>query len=181
MFIGHPAFFKTKYKGDTIIDQCSDKQKRVGSLVSTGDDNVILPGMPTHYTCAECRDYEIESTADIAKDVHGMFYNSELRHAYIKYAQSELKQEPRTAEEQAFSMSQKSIEEALPKHVMDKIVANADKYSNSLLGIGGEINVADGASYITEDMCKNLLRMNGMFSEDMRKAFELLEDENSSW
>lgn len=92
MFIGHPGFFKTKYdmKNGVIVDQCSDKQKRVGSLVSTGDDNVMLPGIPTHYTCAECADYMIKSTADIAKDVRKMFYESELRHVYIKYAQSEL-------------------------------------------------------------------------------------------
>ncbi len=79
-------------------------------------------------------------------------------------------------------MTVEDVEKALSDtKLLGKVNENADKYASSLLGESGKINVADGASYITEDMCKNLLRMNGLFSEDVRKAFELLEDDNSNW
>lgn len=194
IFIGHPGFFKASYdKADGIIkDQCSDKQKRTGSLVSTGDDNVLLNGIPKTYRCAECKDYEVTSTADIARDVRNMFYNSELRHTYIKYLQDHNDgKSDREVEQLAFSASQAEIEKALSevvvekaeknKTLLDKVNENTDKYSNSLLGIDGKINVADGASYITEDMCKHLLMMNGKFTKDVKRAFEILEDENSNW
>jgi uncharacterized protein YutD len=38
----------------------------------------------------------------------------------------------------------------------------------------GGINVADGASYITADMCRDMLRMRGAYNNKVRKAFKIL-------
>jgi hypothetical protein len=37
-----------------------------------------------------------------------------------------------------------------------------------------KINVTDGASYISEQMCENLLRMAGSFSGEVKRAFDML-------
>ena len=55
LFIGNPGFFKN----------VEDIQKRIGGLMSTGDDNVNLPNLDgssnEYYTCAEVADYEVGS------------------------------------------------------------------------------------------------------------------------
>jgi hypothetical protein len=61
-FAGHPALFKVKYSSTGIKDSAYDIQKRIGGLVSTGEDNVMgLPGINGEYTCAECKDYLVSS------------------------------------------------------------------------------------------------------------------------
>jgi len=39
------------------------------------------------------------------------------------------------------------------------------------------INVADGATYITDDMCENLLKQVGSYGEDIQRAFKVLRGE----
>jgi len=83
LYIGHPGFFKVKFDENNITDLCSDKQKRIGSLVSTGDDNnIYLSGVKPFYNCAECHDYEVFSTSDVAPKLKDYFYASELRSTY---------------------------------------------------------------------------------------------------
>jgi hypothetical protein len=61
-FSGHPALFKVKYGKTGILDSAFDIQKRIGGLVSTGEDNITtLPGIKKKYVCAECNDYEVKS------------------------------------------------------------------------------------------------------------------------
>jgi hypothetical protein len=72
-FIGNPAFFKGP----------EDIQKRIGGLVSTGDDNVTdLPGIKEEYTCAEMVNYETGSKSDIMKDLKKLMTEGEFREVY---------------------------------------------------------------------------------------------------
>ncbi len=185
LFIGHPGLFKIKYGEDKISNLCADKQKRVGSLMSTGDDNAIAAGLPSQYTCAECNDYKVTSNADAAKEVPKLFYNAELRHAYVSYAIANKGLDSERATKDAFDLSQQEIEAFLQsitlkdgKTLLERVKDNASRFSNSLLT---GINVADGSAYITEDMCANLLKMNGAYTEDVDRAFKMLADEGSSW
>jgi len=42
--------------------------------------------------------------------------------------------------------------------------------------------VADGAAYITDKMCENMLRMRGAYNNAVKKAFDILRgDEKYSW
>jgi hypothetical protein len=82
-FSGHPAMFKVLYEGDHIKDSTFDIQKRIGGLVSTGDDNVEnLPNMKSTYRCAECSDYKVKSSSDIFNRLESMFTDNAVRDMY---------------------------------------------------------------------------------------------------
>jgi len=87
LYSGHPGMFKVKYGTDKILDSTFDIQKRIGGMESTGDDNVVgLPGDEDDtYTCAECKDYEVASTSDIAKELKDKFTLCQLREVYANY------------------------------------------------------------------------------------------------
>ena len=67
----------------------------------------------------------------------------------------------------------KLVEEA-PGDIKDSLEHarfNGKKFAKSFTG---GINVADGAAYITDTMCENLLRMRGAYNEAVREAFNTL-------
>jgi len=63
-------------KRGCIKDSTADLQKRIGGLVSTGEDNVPAPYMSQTYRCAECSDYTVGSTANIAGRLRELFKSS---------------------------------------------------------------------------------------------------------
>lgn len=76
LFIGHPGQFKVLYDKENgrIKDSTFDLQKRIGGLVSTGEDNVLdIPNIPKEYTCAELNDYEIGSGAQVMGKLNDLF------------------------------------------------------------------------------------------------------------
>ena len=167
-FSGHPAEFKVDYdvQRGLIKDSAYDIQKRIGGMVSTGDDNILdLPGLPSYYTCAECKDYEVGSAAQVAKSLDDMFISSQVRHIYgIKTGDWD----------RAYS------EENIDNLYTDELKDSLDKAKKLAQKFGDAykdgINVADGAAYITEQMCENLLRMRGAYSGKVKEAFKLLRD-----
>ena len=167
-FIGNPAFFKNS----------PDFQKRIGSLISTGDDNRLnLKGIPTKYNCAEVKDYYVGLPDDGIEQIHNMFYEGELREQYAEYIDDYNK---------AFNMPVEEIEKDLTQRgntsVLTRSKANADKFTNAYKKDDDNegINVADGASYITEDMCENLLRSRGAYDDDVKRAFQVLRDDDGT-
>ena len=56
--------------------------------------------------------------------------------------------------------------------------ANAMKYFKDIDSRKDPINVADGATYITDRMCERLLREEGKWDDDMKYAFEVLRGEH---
>ena len=84
-FSGHPALFKVKYdyKNGCIKDSTFDIQKRIGGMVSTGEDNMTdIPLLSKTYRCAECEDYVVSSTSDIAKDLDLKFKASSMKESF---------------------------------------------------------------------------------------------------
>jgi hypothetical protein len=60
-----------------------------------------------------------------------------------------------------------------------KAEADGEKFASSY---DDGINVADGASYITDQMCENMLRMRGAYDANVKKAFDILRsDDKYSW
>lgn len=179
-FSGHPGFFNVQYSSDRILNSTGDLQKRIGGMVSTGDDNrPDMPGIGNTYTCAECKDYKIQSTADVFKDLDDMFTNSEVRETYA-ILQQELGND--NAWIDAYDKPIEELTEFLENHekgkqMLDKALTRAKNFSNEFKD---GINVADGAAYITDQMCENLLRLRGAYNNDVRKAFELLRDPKSN-
>lgn len=197
-YSGHPALFKVAYdfKNGRIKDSTFDLQKRLGGMVSTGDDNINqLPGVGDEYTCAECKDYEVSSKADVISSLDDKFKNSLLRDIYSDYTgdyhaaynkkSKKYKENPEdlieAAKEFNFNGEKhkgKNNEELV--RLLEKALVDAKRFSD---GLKDDINVADGASYITADMCRNLIRMQGKYTNKVAKAFEILtnDDTKYSW
>lgn len=167
LFIGNPGFFKN----------VEDIQKRIGGLMSTGDDNVNLPNLDgssnEYYTCAEVADYEVGSQAEIMSSLKDKMREGELREIYGNYFGFS-----KVDEMDIGAVRQQLVEEIGE----DKVKEIESRANNFYEAYTDEINVADGASYITADMCKRMLRARGAFNNDVKKAFDILQGEDAySW
>ncbi len=168
LFIGNPGFFKN----------VEDIQKRIGGLVSTGDDNVTtLPNFDgstnDYYTCAEVADYEVGSKAEIMSSLKEKMREGELREIYGDYFGFE------KVDELAIDDVRSKLVEKLGENKVKNIESRANDFYKSYTS---GINVADGASYITADMCKRMLRTRGAYNSDVAKAFDILQGETAySW
>lgn len=178
LFMGNPAFFKVNYdvKNGIIKDSTFDIQKRIGGLISTGDDNdTDLPLMSSTYTCAECKDYEVGLDEESLKSIGQDFENSAVREMYAIVTGDWIG---------AYDLEWEKLNEEISKLSkgeqarIEKARVNAKRFTDSYKD---GINVADGASYITADMCRDMLRMRGAFNGRVKKAFEILTDESSKY
>ena len=174
-FAGHPALFKVKYSSTGIKDSAYDIQKRIGGLVSTGEDNVLnLPGINSEYTCAECQDYEVSSQSNIASRLEDMFSTS---HAKFILSQK-LKKDPLlglgVTSAEIYKKTIEQLKKEYPEYLdtIENALKEGKKYAKSFSK--DDINVADGAAYITADMCRDMLRMRGAYNNNTRKAFKIL-------
>lgn len=201
-FSGHPALFKTLYDKEKgiIKDSTFDIQKRIGGMISTGDDNILnLPGIPSTYVCAECKDYEVASSSDIAKDLDKMFTESQIREMWA-FKMEDLFNNGVTDEEKEeyhniiSNIGIKTLDD-IWKIAYDNDIDDLKKYSTRSIkkalqiaeskgkqfadAYSGGINVADGAAYITDTMCENMLRMRGALEDQkIKDAFNLLRSED---
>lgn len=168
-FSGHPAMFKVLYEDDHIKDSTFDIQKRIGGMVSTGDDNVEnLPNMKLTYRCAECSDYKVKSTSDIFSRLKDMFTNNAVRDMYAIVKDNYI---------DAYNMSIDEIlsDESLSDKDKEALAKAEEKGRQFFNAYTGDINVADGAAYITDQMCENLLRSRGALLGRVKKAFNILK------
>lgn len=170
-FSGHPAEFKVLYGKDHIKDSTFDIQKRIGGMVSTGEDNIEnLPGMKRTYTCAECKDYEVKSSSDVFNKLDKMFTDNAVRDMYGILFNNEDKWHEAYDKPIDELLNDKNLTEQ-QKQALEKAKQNGHRFYESYTS---EINVADGAAYITDQMCENLLRLRGALRGNVKKAFDLL-------
>lgn len=172
-FAGHPGMFKVEYTEGGIKNSTSDIQKRLGGLVSTGEDNIQnIPGIPNTYTCAELKDYKVSSKSRVSSDLQDMFVTAQVRNVYAIL----------TGEwDESYKMSKDEIIRAVEdnktyKRKIEKAVEDGEEFASMF---SGGINVADGAAYITDTMCENLLRMRGAYNNKVKEAFDILRSENA--
>lgn len=168
LYIGNPGFFKN----------VEDIQKRIGGLVSTGDDNVTtLPNYDGSdgelYRCAEISDYEVASNADIMSELQEKMRDGELREIYgNRYGFSGV-------DDLDIGAVRARLVEDFGEDAVKKIETRANNFYEAYTG---GINVADGASYITAEMCKRMLRARGALTNDVAKAINILESSDKySW
>lgn len=168
LYIGNPGFFKN----------VEDIQKRIGGLVSTGDDNVTslsnYDGSDGElYRCAEISDYEVASNADIMSELQEKMRDGELREIYgNRYGFSGV-------DDLDIGAVRARLVDDFGEDAVKKIETRANNFYEAYTG---GINVADGASYITADMCKRMLRARGALTNDVAKAINILESSNKySW
>lgn len=224
VFSGNPAFYKWKFDKDgNLVDRTVDELKRLGGMVSTGNNNFLeLKDIPAkyldengkftgEYVCAQVDDELIESPqAPLLKE---LMYRGELTTAaYLKIEEERISEfrkslqeiekllrNPDTrnsvTEEDKYIFSnryerEQSIRREISKEIdqmtndqlkqlLDPatfaiVERKAKEASDSYIG---DINVADGAAYITDTMAEMLLRMNGNYSAAIEKAFKILREE----
>lgn len=165
LFSGSPAYYKVKYDKDGLVDVSIDKIKRLGSLTSTGINNRLDffndPLESDEYTVAELKDHEIKDKQ--YAQLEELFTRSNIKETIQEY-------NGQAAWDAVKNLSVKEIEEKYPEEVkMARAAAKKD-----VAGYKKEINVADAAVYISPKMAENLLRMRGVWSYDIKRAFDVL-------
>lgn len=170
LFSGAPAYYKVKYDQYGPVDVSIDKIKRLGSLTSTGLNNRLdffNDPIRDTYVVAELKDHEI-------MDKQYYIYEGLFTRGNIKETIQELEGED--AWNQVKDLSIQEIEKIYPESV--KIAKQAAKVE--VEGYKEGINVADAAVYISPNMTRDLLRMRGVWSPEIKKAFEILTNEDTA-
>ena len=189
IFSGHPSFYKWQYNKKGILsDRSTDQHKRFGGLVSTGQNNAfVFKGLPTTYKAAEINDVEVQS--EHVETIQRLMYEGEIRSSYIKQELSKLgltmeDSNTNKAIQIAKDADEKPLEEI--EQLLDPIVLavakrkakqKSDSFRKSKEEHLDGINVADGATYITDKMCEILLKQVGSYGEDVQRAFKVLRGE----
>lgn len=167
LFSGSPAYYKVKYDENGIVDVSIDKIKRLGSLTSTGLNNrldfTIDPLESDEYTVAELKDHEI-------KDKQYALLEELFTRGNIKEAIQEFNGQ--AAWDEVKNLSIKEIAERYPEEV--KAATAAAK--KDVAGYKKGVNVADAAVYISPKMTERLLRMRGVWSQEIKQAFDILSN-----
>lgn len=170
LFSGDPAYYKVIYNEKGMTDNSVDKIKRLTALTATGTNNRLdffNAEVPTEYTVTEFADHEIRSKQ--WDELEGLFIRGN-----IKETIQELEGE--SAWNEVKDKTIQEIEKIYPDAV--KIAEQAAK--SDVAGYKKGINVADAAVYITPKMFRNLMRMQGMWSPEIKRAFEILTNEDTA-
>lgn len=193
-FSGNPAFYKRQYKKGILTDTSIDYTKRQGGEGSTGNNNILgfgnLPGLQGDniYVCAELKDELTDSTTLNQNTLTEWFRNSEYKYALdsiINTLPKEVREEYYERGQELFwedsEESNKWAASILQEHkpklkaILDqKVATEVSAYFGTGRKKGKAVNVADGASYISDEMCERLLRAEGKFDNHMKYAFEVL-------
>ena len=199
VYTGAPQFFKWRNEEvkdpntgkliNALVDRHSDQTKRLGGLGSTGESNRLdLPDIKLTYRTAEITDQEVVS--QMMDDLQGAFIDNEIRQVYLDTIESQLKEQLENSEigqgqydshleEVVNSLYDGSLSLDDVKKELELtnpgIVSIAEASGRSKASNYGNINVTDGAAYISPIMTKQLLRMRGAYTSDVKEAFEYLE------
>lgn len=170
LFNGSPAYYKVKYDRNGLVDVSVDKIKRLGALTSTGLNNrldFINDPIRQEYVVAELKDHEIQDKqyAEFEK----LFTRGNIKEAILELEGDE-------AWSSVKDLTVQEIEEIYPDAV--KVAKQAAKVE--VAGYKEDINVADAAVYISPTMTRDLLRMRGEWSTEVKEAFDILTDENTA-
>lgn len=175
-YIGNPASFKND----------ADIQKRMGSLMSTGEDNIIYDGAPKYYNCAEVSDYVVGLTDKTQKEFDELFLKGELKETLANILISELQDKNKHNIKEIYDrvyssdMTIDKIREEF-KSLGDNAIEKMNKAEERAKKFGESYhknNVADGQSYMSDKMCEQLLKFNGAWVGDVPRAFELIRKDN---
>ena len=199
LFSGSKSFYKWKNNGTHVTDISVDYTKRRGGDISTGGVNIYdldpLDGMEElgTYRCIEMKDYEVESTTLAVDALTEQFERSELASiaAVIESGKESSQMDltnaqlPRTSDlydnkERAEAVVTGKYGEGFVKMLKEKAKANAMQYFKKEGSTKNPVNVADGATYITDRMCEKLLRQEGKWDDKMKYAFEVLRGEHGT-
>lgn len=198
LYTGNPISYKWIYgmiNGvKRLIDRHSDQTKRLGGLGSTGERNrPFMVGIRSKYKCAEVEDQMVISKQlDMLNE---FFPDSEIRQLYYEYKSKNIEDQDELdkladkiygrdgVEEMSLEEIKKDFEDNGQSTLYEAAKKRGEDEASSF-GLDkkgrAQINVADGAAYITPKMAKNLLRQLGRYTKPVREAFEYLEGKRKS-
>lgn len=199
LFSGSKSFYKWKDDGKFVTDISIDYTKRRGGDISTGGVNVIdidpLEGMEElgTYRCIEVKDYEVESNTLQQKALEEQFLLSDMAAAAAVIisgkdsSQLDLSNRklPKTVDlyenrEEAERIIRERYGEEFLDVLKSKAKADAQQYFKKSADDNAPVNVADGATYISDSLCEKLLREEGKWDKKMKYAFEVLRGKHGA-
>lgn len=187
VFSGHPAFYAWYYgensKGQPCLtDRFVDQQKRLGGLISTGNNNrvdimhiklyrngkltVIPQGENKAYNCAQIKDAKHKSTDDIIGELQHRLYINELQDI------------AHSIQDNSYEITDiKELENIIGD---EKRVTACKRRANEAFSTYADNNakIADGSAYITDAMAETMLRQLGLYSSKVKEAFDILRGED---
>ncbi len=199
LFSGSKSFYKWKDDGKFVTDISIDYTKRRGGDISTGGINVTdidpLEGMEElgTYRCIEVKDYEVESNTLQQKALEEQFLLSDMAAAAAVIisgkdsSQLDLSNRrlPKTVDlyknrEEAERIIRERYGEEFLDVLKSKAKADAQQYFKKSADDNAPVNVADGATYISDSLCEKLLREEGKWDKKMKYAFEVLRGKHGA-
>lgn len=187
VFVGDPAYYKWKRDKEQpwiIVERSVDKIKRLGSVLSTGDNLRTYwgdgdPRNNTKFTVLHMEDNKVGSIK--FDEYKKMFTAAEV----MKHIQ---RTNPGISQERLVNMvSQQNIKKTM-KTLNAKVIKSIEEsVSRQIAAYGiddngrGRINQADAAVYIRPALYKRIVQAVGEWSPEVERAFELLESEDESW
>lgn len=186
-FVGDPAYYKwkrDKNKPWIIVERSVDKIKRLGSVLSTGDNLRTFWGdgdvrNNSKFTVLHMSDNMVKSVK--FDEYKKMFTSAEV----MKYLQ---RKNPNISQRQLINMvskdninkTLKTIDTKSRKSIEDSVERQIAAYGVNDRG-EGNINQADAAVYIRPALYKRIIQAVGEWSPEVETAFDLLESDNQKW
>lgn len=187
VFVGDPAYYKWKRdkKQPWIITERSiDKIKRLGSVLSTGDNLRTYwgdgdPRNNSKFTVLHMSDNQVGSikfdeykkmftAAEVMKHIQRTNPNIDQNRLVNMVSKENIKKTMKTLNAKV----RQSIEESVNRQIAAYGIDENGR---------GKINQADAAVYIRPALYKRIVQAVGEWSPQVERAFELLESENESW
>ena len=183
VFSGDPAYYKwARDRKGNILDPTIDKIKRLGALLSTGDNlRLVWPeGDPLNnrdtYTVSEMSDNMVYSAQ--ASELRELFIRGNFKDQLI----TALNLSEEEAEKIVSDPTSRNSKEYASYYNAAKKKSDDDVegYMYNEKTKSGDINQADAACYISPKMYADMMRSAGEWSNEIAEAYRILE-ETDDW
>lgn len=186
-FVGDPAYYKWKRDKKQpwiIIERSVDKIKRLGSVLSTGDNLRTYwgdgdPRNNSKFTVLHMSDNEVGSIK--FDEYKKMFTAAEvMKHIQRTNPNIDQKRLVNMVSKENINNTMKTLNAKVKKAIEDSVARQIAAYGIDENG-RGRINQADAAVYIRPALYKRIVQAVGEWSPEVERAFDLLESPDESW
>lgn len=186
-FVGDPAFYKWRRDNKQpwiITERSVDKIKRLGSVLSTGDNLRTWwgdgdPRNNSKFTVLHMSDNNVGSIK--FSEYKRMFTAAEvMKHIERVNPSIDQKRLVNMVNKENIDKTIKTLNPKVRKNIEESVDRQIAAYGINKKG-EGNINQADAAVYIRPALYKRIVQAVGEWSPEVERAFELLESEDESW
>lgn len=186
-FVGDPAYYKWKRDKKQpwiIVERSVDKIKRLGSVLSTGDNLRTYwgygdPRNNSKFTVLHMSDNEVGSIK--FDEYKKMFTAAEvMKHIQRTNPNIDQKRLVNMVSKENINNTMKTLNAKVKKAIEDSVARQIAAYGIDENG-RGRINQADAAVYIRPALYKRIVQAVGEWSPEVERAFDLLESPDESW